>query len=117
MTYTIWHKPTCSTSRFVLSALREAGADMVVRDYIKEPPSVAELEQALSRLEMTARALLRRKGTPYDELGLGNPDLGDAALVAAMAEHPVLIERPVVFGSQGAVLCRPKERIYEFLAT
>ncbi|RJE80602.1 arsenate reductase (glutaredoxin) [Paracoccus sp. JM45] len=115
MTYTIWHKPTCSTSRFVLIALRDAGVDVVVRDYIKEPPSVAELEQALSQLDMTPRALLRRKGTPFDDLGLGNTGLADAALVTAMAEHPILIERPVVFGPQGAVLCRPKEKIFDFL--
>jgi arsenate reductase len=116
MTYTIWHKPTCSTSRFVLTALRDAGVDVVVRDYIKEPPSVAELEQALAQLGMAPRDLLRRKGTPFDELGLGNRDLDDATLISAMAKYPILIERPAVFGPQGAVLCRPKERIFDFLA-
>lgn len=115
MTYTIWHKPTCSTSRFVLNALREAGVEVTVRDYIKDAPSVAELEQALALLGIGPRGLLRRKGTPHDELGLSDPSLEDATLIAAMAEHPILIERPVVFGPQGAVLCRPKERILDFL--
>lgn len=115
MAWTIWHKPTCSTSRFVLNALREAGIDVTVRDYIKDAPSVAELEQALAALSIGPRDLLRRKGTPFDELGLSDPALDDAALIAAMAEHPILIERPVVFGPEGAVLCRPKERIFDFL--
>ncbi|WP_378942116.1 arsenate reductase (glutaredoxin) [Paracoccus sp. R86501] len=116
MTYTIWHKPTCSTSRFALNALREAGVEVTVRDYIKDAPSVAELEQALALLGIGPRGLLRRKGTPHDELGLSDASLEDATLIAAMAEHPILIERPVVFGPQGAVLCRPKERIFDFLA-
>jgi arsenate reductase len=90
--------------------------DVIVRDYIKEPPSVAELEQVLSELDMTPRTLLRRKGTPFDDLGLGNPELDDAALVTAMTEHPILMERPVVFGPHGVVLCRPKEKIFDFLA-
>ncbi|WP_111559699.1 arsenate reductase (glutaredoxin) [Paracoccus sediminilitoris] len=115
MAWTIWHKPTCSTSRFVLNALREAGIDVTVRDYIKDAPSVVELEQALALLGIGPRGLLRRKGTPFDELGLSDPALDDAALIAAMAEHPILIERPVVFGPEGAVLCRPKERIFNFL--
>ena len=115
MAWTIWHKPTCSTSRFVLNALREAGIDVTVRDYIKDAPSVVELEQALAALSIGPRDLLRRKGTPFDELGLSDPALDDAALIAAIAEHPILIERAVVFGPEGGVLCRPKERIFDFL--
>ena len=115
MTYTIWHKPTCSTSRFVLNALREAEVEVIVRDYIKDAPSVAELGQALALLGIRPRGLLRRKGTPHDELGLSDPSLDDVTLIAAMSEHPILIERPVVFGPKGAVLCRPKERIFDFL--
>lgn len=115
MAWTIWHKPTCSTSRFVLNALREAGIDVTVRDYIKDAPTVAELKQALAALGIGPRDLLRRKGTPFDELGLSDPSLDDAALIAAMTEHPILIERPVVFGPKGALLCRPKERILDVL--
>jgi arsenate reductase (glutaredoxin) len=111
--WVIWHKPTCSTSRFVLGALREAGIEPEVRDYVADPPSEAELRAALARLGIGARDLLRRKEPLYRELGLGDPGLDDEALVAAMARHPLLIERPVVFWPGGAVLCRPKERVFE----
>lgn len=113
--YTIWHKPTCSTSRFVLQALRDAGVDVVIRDYQKDPPSEDELATALAALGIPARALLRRKNTPYDELGLGDPALSDQALIAAMSAHPAVIERPVVFGPTGARLCRPKETVFDLL--
>ncbi|CAM3432211.1 arsenate reductase (glutaredoxin) [Paracoccus nototheniae] len=113
--YVIWHKPTCSTSRFVLAALRDAGVDPVVRDYVADPPSAAELRAALADLGLTARGLLRRKGTPFDDLGLGDPALSEDDLIAAMAAHPLLIERPVVFAPAGAVLCRPKERVHDLL--
>ena len=114
--YTIWHNPKCSTSRFVLQALQDAGADVSVRDYLAQPPTVAELRNALDRLGMAPRALLRRRNTPYDDLGLGNTALTDDALIAAMADHPALIERPVVFGPKGARLCRPKETVLDMLA-
>ena len=116
MGWVIWHKPTCSTSRWVLAALREAGIAPEVRDYIAAPPSEDALRDALSRLGIGARGLLRRKGTPFAELGLGDPGLSDDALIAAMAAHPILIERPVVFAPHGAVLCRPKERVGELIA-
>lgn len=114
--YNIWHNPSCSTSRFVLQALRDAGVDLTVRDYQKQPPSVGELHAALDRLGAAPRALLRRRNTPYDDLGLDDPTLTDDALIAAMAEHPALIERPVVFGPHGARLCRPKETVFALLA-
>lgn len=113
--YVIWHRPTCSTSRFVLDALREAGVQVTVRDYVQQPPDAPEIARALQMLGIGPRGLLRRKGTPYEELGLSGPALGDASLITAMAEHPLLIERPVVFGPRGAILCRPKERIFDFL--
>nr|WP_111301774.1 arsenate reductase (glutaredoxin) [Paracoccus saliphilus] len=113
--YVIWHKPTCSTSRFVLAALREAGVEVTVRDYVQQPPDADEIAHALQVMDLGARGLLRRKGTAYEELGLSDPALDDARLISAMAEHPLLIERPVVFGPQGAILCRPKERIFDFL--
>lgn len=115
MTFTIWHNPRCSTSRFVLQALRDAGADVTVRDYQAQPPTTAELRNALDRLGMGPRDLLRRRNTPYDDLGLGDPALSDDALIAAMADHPALIERPVVFAPSGARLCRPKETVFALL--
>lgn len=113
--YVIWHKPTCSTSRFVLNALREAGITPEVRDYIADPPSEAEITDALRRAGLGARDLLRRKGTPYQELGLSDPALSEGQLIAAMAAHPLLIERPLVFGPAAVILCRPKEWVFELL--
>lgn len=115
--YTIWHNPKCSTSRFVLDALREAGLDPVVRDYQKEPPREAELREALTVLGMDARGLIRNKNSLYRELDLDNPNRSEDELIAAMAENPVLIERPVVFGSNNAKLCRPKETVFEIIYT
>lgn len=116
MDWVIWHKPTCSTSRWVLAALREAGIEPEVRDYIAAPPSEAELRAVLARLGIGARGLLRRRGTPYAALGLGDPALSEDALIAAMAAQPILIERPVVLSTQGAVLCRPKEAVLDLIA-
>lgn len=114
--HVIWHNPKCSTSRFVLAAMREAGLDPVVREYLKQPPSGDELRQALAAMAMAPRDLLRRRNTPYDELGLDDPALPDQTLIEAMATHPALIERPVVMTPRGAALCRPKERIFDLLA-
>ncbi|MFC3168096.1 arsenate reductase (glutaredoxin) [Paracoccus fontiphilus] len=114
--YTIWHNPKCSTSRFVLQALQDAGADVAVRDYQQQPPSADELRDALKRLGIGPRDLLRRRNTPFDDLGLGDPALSDDALIAAMADHPAVIERPVVFGPTGARLCRPKETVFDLLS-
>ena len=111
--WTIWHRPTCSTSRFVLDALRGAGITPTVRDYVADPPPATDLRAALARLGIGARDLLRRKEPLYRALGLADKSLDDEALVAAMARHPLLIERPVVFGPGGAILCRPKERVFE----
>lgn len=113
--YTIWHNPKCSTSRFVLDALRAGGVQPVVRDYQKDPPSAQELRAALAAMGIGPRELIRRKGTVYAELGLDDPGLSDAALIAAMAEHPVLIERPVVFWPKGAAVMRPKEGVFDLL--
>lgn len=112
----IWHNPRCSTSRNALAMIREAGVDPVVRDYQKDPPSVQEIRAALELLGIGARDLLRRRGTPFDELGLDDPALIDADLIAAMAAHPILIERPVIFTPQGAVIARPMERLRDLLA-
>jgi len=115
MTVTIWHNPKCATSRKVLEMIRKKGAEPHIVEYVKTPPSAAEIKAALKQMGLKPRELLRRKGTPYDELGLDDPRLSDAALIAAMAKHPILIERPVVMSRKGARLCRPPERLEEIL--
>jgi arsenate reductase (glutaredoxin) len=115
MTVTIWHNPKCGTSRKVLALIRASGAEPNVIDYVSTPPSSAAIRGALKAMAMRPRDLLRRRGTPYDALGLGNPKLADAALIAAMHEHPILIERPVVQTDKGARLCRPPERVLDIL--
>ena len=115
MPVTIWHNPKCATSRKVLEMIRKKGVKPEIVEYVKSPPSVAEIKAALKEMGMTPRQLLRRRGTPYDELGLDDPKLTDAALLAAMAKHPLLIERPVVRTDKGTRLCRPPERVREIL--
>lgn len=115
MTLTIWHNPNCSTSRKVLGLIRASGVEPEIVDYVNAPPSIAAIKAALKAMEMRPRDLLRRRGTPYDELGLGDEMLSDAALVEAMHAHPILIERPVVQSPKGARLCRPPERVQEIL--
>ncbi|MDO5647310.1 arsenate reductase family protein [Paracoccus sp. (in: a-proteobacteria)] len=112
MTWTIWHKSTCSTSRFVLNALRDAGADVTVRDYIADAPTADEVRDTLRVLGLSAGELIRRKEPLFRELGLAGA--GDNALIAAMVAHPNLIERPVVLGPKSA-LCRPKETVFDLL--
>jgi len=112
----IYHNPNCSTSRKVLGMLREAGAEPRIVEYLKAPPSRAELLDLLRRMEMAPRALLRRRGTPYDALGLDDPAKSDDALIDVMLAQPILIERPIVVGPRGVRLCRPAERVYEVLA-
>jgi len=115
MTVTIWHNPKCGTSRKVLEMIRAKGIEPAVVDYVKNPPSVAEIKSALEEMGAKPRDLLRRRGTPYDELGLDDDKLGDAALIAAMHAHPILIERPVVRARKGTRLCRPPERLGEII--
>lgn len=111
----IYHNPKCGTSRKVLGMIRDAGIEPRVIEYLKTPPTRAELTALLARMGITPRALLRRRGTPYDELGLDDPALGDDALIDAILAHPILIERPVVASPKGAVLCRPIERVRDVL--
>jgi arsenate reductase (glutaredoxin) len=111
----IYHNPACTTSRKVLGMIREAGAEPRVVEYLKTPPSRKELVDLLHRMGLTPRQLLRRRGTPYDELGLGDPAKSDDALIDAILAHPVLMERPVVVGPRGVRLCRPPERVHEVL--
>ena len=115
MPVTIWHNPKCSTSRKVLEMIRAKGITPTIVDYVNAPPSVAELKSVLKEMGARPRDLLRRRGTPYDELGLDDGTLTDAALLAAMHAHPILIERPVVRTRKGTRLCRPSERVEEIL--
>ncbi len=115
MTVTIWHNPKCSTSRKVLETIRASGIEPEIVDYVNAPPSVAAIKAALKAMEMKPRDLLRRRGTPYDELGLEDETLSDIALIEAMRAHPILIERPVVQSPKGVRLCRPPERVEDLL--
>ena len=112
---TIWHNPKCGTSRKVLDMIRAKGVEPVIMDYVKRPPSVAEIRSVLEETGGKPRDLLRHRGTPYDELGLDDATLTDAALLAAMHAHPILIERPVVRTRKGTRLCRPPEQVAEIL--
>lgn len=111
----IYHNPECGTSRNTLAMIRNAGIEPHVVEYLKTPPSRAMLESLIARAAIPARALLREKGTPYAELGLGNPDLADAQLIDAMIEHPILINRPLVVSPLGVKLCRPSEEVLDLL--
>jgi arsenate reductase (glutaredoxin) len=115
VTVTIWHNPKCATSRKVLDLIRATGIEPNIVDYVRTPPSVASIKAALKAMAMTPRDLLRRRGTPYDELGLMDAKLSDDALIAAMHAHPILIERPVVQSPKGTRLCRPPERVQDLL--
>jgi arsenate reductase len=112
---TIYHNPSCTTSRKVLATIREAGVEPHVIEYLKTPPSRAELQSLLGRMGITPRALLRRRGTPYDELGLDDTTKSDDVLIDAMLAHPILIERPIVVTDQGVRLCRPPDKLAEIL--
>jgi arsenate reductase (glutaredoxin) len=115
MTVTIWHNPKCATSRQALARIRAAGVEPKIVDYVKTPPTPAAIRAALKAMGMRPRDLLRRRGTPYDALGLDDPNLTDADLVGAMHAHPILIERPVVQSAKGTRVCRPAERVRELL--
>ena len=115
MSVTIWHNPKCSTSRKVLDAIRARGIEPKIVLYAQTPPSEQQIKSVLKDARLSACDLLRRKGTPFDELGLDNPKLDDTALISAMHKHPLLIERPVVMTPKGTRLCRPAERLDEIL--
>ncbi|MEE2952985.1 MAG: arsenate reductase (glutaredoxin) [Pseudomonadota bacterium] len=115
MPTTIYHNPNCGTSRNVLAMLRQAGEDPEVIEYLKNPPSRDVLQQLLDMMGLTPREILREKGTPYHELGLGDPKLSDDELLSAMMEHPILINRPIVVTDKGAALCRPSEAVMALL--
>ncbi|MFW2830375.1 arsenate reductase (glutaredoxin) [Sphingomonas sp. ID0503] len=111
----VYHNPACGTSRNVLELIRNSGVEPHVIEYLKTPPPRALLVEMIKRAGMTTRELLREKSTPYAELGLDNEALTDEALIDAMMEHPVLINRPLVVTSLGVKLCRPSEAVLDIL--
>jgi arsenate reductase len=112
---TIYHNPDCGTSRNTLALIRNAGVEPTVIEYLKTPPDKATLQRLLSQLNITPRALLREKGTPYVQLGLGDAHWTDDELVDRMLQFPILINRPIVITPWGAKLCRPSEVVLEIL--
>ena len=111
----IYHNPECGTSRNTLAMIRNAGIEPHVVEYLKTPPARALLVELVNRAGMTPRELLREKGTPYADLGLGDTSLSDDALVDAMMAHPILINRPLVVSPLGVKLCRPSEAVLDLL--
>ena len=112
---TIYHNPNCTTSRNTLALMRHAGLELEVIEYLKTPPGKAKLKQLLAAMNMSVRQLLRKNGTPYDELKLDDPKWSDDQLLDFMAEHPILMERPIVVTSLGTKVCRPVEEVLELL--
>ncbi len=115
MTVTIYHNPKCGTSRNTLAMIRQSGEEPEVIEYLKTPPDRETLRSLIARMGIAPRDLLRRKGTPYDELGLDDPKWTDEELIDLMLEHPILINRPIVVTEKGVRLCRPSEAVLEIL--
>ena len=111
----IYHNPACGTSRNTLAMIRNAGIEPHVVEYLKAPPSRALIEQLLARAGLGVRDVLREKGTPYAELGLGDPALSDTQLLDAIEAHPILLNRPLVVSPKGVRLCRPSEAVLDLL--
>jgi arsenate reductase len=111
---TIYHNPDCGTSRNVLALLRSMGEEPRIIEYLKTPPSRDEVVDLLRRMGLAPRELLRRKDTPYDELGLDDPKWTEE-LIDLMLQHPILIERPIVITEKGVRFCRPAETVREIL--
>ncbi|WP_295853225.1 arsenate reductase (glutaredoxin) [Tardiphaga sp.] len=115
MTVTIYHNPACGTSRNTLAIIEASGETPAVIEYLKAPPDRARLRELVAAMGISVRALLREKGTPYAELGLGDPKWSDDELIDVMLAHPILINRPIVETAKGTRLCRPSERVFELL--
>ena len=111
----IYHNPACGTSRNTLAMIRNAGLEPHLVEYLKTPPSRALLVQLLARAGLGVRDVLREKGTPFAELGLGDPAVTDAQLLDAIEAHPILINRPLVVSPKGVRLCRPSEAVLDLL--
>jgi arsenate reductase (glutaredoxin) len=115
MTVTIYHNPQCGTSRNVLAMIRASGEEPVVIEYLKSPPTRERLKELIAAMGIPVRALLREKGTPYAELGLGDTKWSDDQLLDFMLTHPILINRPIVVTPKGVRLCRPSEAVLDVL--
>ena len=115
MSVTIYHNPSCGTSRNTLAMIRASGVEPEVIEYVKNPPSRERLVELITAMDGNVRALIREKGTPYAELGLDNLSLSDDALIDAMLQHPILINRPIVVTNKGVKLCRPSELVLDIL--
>ena len=115
MTVTIFHNPTCGTSRNTLAMIRNSGVEPSVIEYLKTPPTKARLQQLLTAMGTGPRALLREKGTPYAELNLADPKWTDEDLLDFMLAQPILINRPIVETPLGTRLCRPSELVLDLL--
>ena len=115
MKATIYHNPMCGTSRKTLEILRDSGADVWIREYLKTPPSRDELERLYERAGIRPRDGLRAKEPLAEELGLTRADVSDDEVLDAMVEHPILIERPIVETAKGVRLCRPQDKVHEIL--
>ena len=112
---TIYHNPDCGTSRNVLAMIRNSGVEPTIIEYLKNPPSRAELQALVQRMGIPLRAVLRKNGTPFADLGLDDPTLTDDRLLDAIEQHPILIQRPIVVTAKGVKLCRPAETVLELL--
>ncbi len=115
VTVLIYHNPDCGTSRNVLALIRNSGEVPYVVEYLRTPPTRGELMSLIDRMGVPVRDVLRQKGTPYEELQLGNPALTDDELIDAMMAHPILINRPIVVTALGVKLCRPSEAVLDLL--
>jgi arsenate reductase len=112
---TIYHNPACGTSRNTLALIRNSGEEPQVIEYLKTPPTKARLQELLAAMKISARDLLREKGTPYAELGLADAKWTEDQLLDFVVQHPILMNRPVVVTPLGAKLCRPSEAVLDIL--
>ncbi len=115
MSIVIYHNPACGTSRNTLAMIRQSGEEPLVVEYLKNPPTREKLKKLMAAMGISARALLREKGTPCHELGLGDPKWSDDELIDFMLAHPILINRPIVVTPKGVKLCRPSEAVLDIL--
>ena len=115
MSITIYHNPDCGTSRNTLAMIRQSGVEPTVVEYLKTPPDRATVTRLVADAGLTIREALRKNGTPFEELGLADPARSDDELLDAIAEHPILLNRPFVVTPKGTRLCRPSELVLDIL--
>ena len=112
---TIYHNPNCGTSRNVLALIRNAGIEPTVIEYLVTPPGKQKLIDLIQAMRVPVRTILRQKGTPYDELGLGEDRFTDEELIDFMVQYPILMNRPIVVTPDKTTLCRPSETVLDVL--